>query len=564
MKKEKDHFLASAACLLAALVLVTVYSCKSAAPSPEPELPVPEQVDEAGQQEADQETAETLIDESPPETAAGETESPGPELSPAESLAPEFLEPAPIEQEFPEQESTEEEFIEEEVPEEEPLQEADEEYGDLSTGIPGALSDTSPEPDFESEFEDDTGDIAAAPPLPEELPGELPGEIPGESEPESLEPALPEPSPEPDEPASPEPPPDMQAPEAPRPEPPALTSPPPPPRERTEPPSPPPFLRPAEPELPPQARVPVPVEPPPEPPARLLPESSGEEIVFSRVVRAIVGQMIEIPFRGTGWVYLGELGNRRGISYDSRRLDLGPAPGTVEGQSFIFRAELAGTYILKFYRQDFIQDFIINDHVQVIVGEASYSTDTGSLIDRGRVIAEPRWPTEPAAQDQPTEPAAQDQPPEERPAPAESAAVAGTEAPPPRPRQVVPDDGIVLVAPPQAASSPSPQRSDSSSMDLSDDASAAEYVRRAKQEFDAGRIEAAISLLDAMKQRFPSGTDEAWWLYGQLLEANSSSRDIRLALEYYRRLLREYPQSPRAADAQRRIAYLERYYFNIR
>lgn len=70
--------------------------------------------------------------------------------------------------------------------------------------------------------------------------------------------------------------------------------------------------------------------------------------------------------------------------------------------------------------------------------------------------------------------------------------------------------------------------------------------------------------MDTMQQRYPAGTDEAWWLYGQLLEANSPSRDIRLAMDYYRRLTKEYPQSPRAGDAQRRIAYLERYYFNIR
>ena len=60
------------------------------------------------------------------------------------------------------------------------------------------------------------------------------------------------------------------------------------------------------------------------------------------------------------------------------------------------------------------------------------------------------------------------------------------------------------------------------------------------------------------------GTDEAWWLYGQLYEANSPNRDINLALEYYRRLVNEFPQSNRIVDAQRRIAYLERFYFNNR
>jgi hypothetical protein len=59
------------------------------------------------------------------------------------------------------------------------------------------------------------------------------------------------------------------------------------------------------------------------------------------------------------------------------------------------------------------------------------------------------------------------------------------------------------------------------------------------------------------------GSDEAWWLYGQFLEAAGPSRDIRSALDYYRRLVREYPQSPRYNEARRRVAYLERYYFSI-
>jgi outer membrane protein assembly factor BamD (BamD/ComL family) len=70
--------------------------------------------------------------------------------------------------------------------------------------------------------------------------------------------------------------------------------------------------------------------------------------------------------------------------------------------------------------------------------------------------------------------------------------------------------------------------------------------------------------MDRFRRSFPSGTDEAWWLLGQILEANSPVRDIALALEYYRRLVREFPQSRRVPAAQRRIAYLERYYFNIK
>jgi outer membrane protein assembly factor BamD (BamD/ComL family) len=89
------------------------------------------------------------------------------------------------------------------------------------------------------------------------------------------------------------------------------------------------------------------------------------------------------------------------------------------------------------------------------------------------------------------------------------------------------------------------------------------YVQNAKNEYDAGRVASALAILDRLRELYPSGTDEAWWLYGQLLEANGPNRDIRLALDYYRRLIREYPQSPRVPEAQRRIAYLERFYFTI-
>jgi outer membrane protein assembly factor BamD (BamD/ComL family) len=88
-------------------------------------------------------------------------------------------------------------------------------------------------------------------------------------------------------------------------------------------------------------------------------------------------------------------------------------------------------------------------------------------------------------------------------------------------------------------------------------------LQRAREEFDAGRVAAAIDVLDQFREQYPSGSDEAYWLYGQFYEANSPSRDIRLSLDYYRRLVRDYPQSSRYNEARRRIAYLERYYINI-
>ena len=312
---------------------------------------------------------------------------------------------------------------------------------------------------------------------------------------------------------------------------------------------------------PPPLAVPPLAPPPDRPPAGI----GEDEITFSRVVRATVGQIVEIPFRGTGWVYLGELANRRGLSYQSRRLDT--AAGAAIGQSFVFRAQEPGTYILRFFRQDFIQDYIINDHVQVIVGDAPGISVFGQALPFGnqdRVIAEPRWP--PLASE--VLPPAAAYPAEMPPAVAGVQALADPQAIPPAvippaadqiaamPAPVLPPPVMAPVFPPQAIAPPVPA--------VPPAGSPADYVQRARIEFDAGRIESALGILDAMLARFPLGSDEAWWLFGQLLEANSPSRDIRRSLEFFQRLVSEYPQSNLVLDARRRIAHLERFFFHIR
>jgi hypothetical protein len=325
------------------------------------------------------------------------------------------------------------------------------------------------------------------------------------------------------------------------------------PEQEQVPPLPPAFLRPAEPiqdDTIVREAIPMPVNPIPELPANHLEEDNS--IVFSRTVRATVGQLIEIPFRGTGWVFLGEIGSRRGIAYDSRRLD-------PEGQSFIFLAEEPGTYILKLYTEDYIRDYILNDHVQVLIGEAPEPSGTGWFnppSDWSRVIAEPRWPIEAGAHNsnvpEETSLSASPQPSPEKTAPTQEAL--------PKIESSILDEEIIPDNPPL---SPLASTEDPAMM-IPEYSSPEEYIMKAQEEFDAGRIAEAISILEQFRQYYPSGSDEAFWLLGRFYEANSPSRDIRTSLDCYNRLVDEYPQSRRYADAIARIAYLERYYLNIR
>jgi hypothetical protein len=262
----------------------------------------------------------------------------------------------------------------------------------------------------------------------------------------------------------------------------------------------------------------------------------------------LAGQTVEIPFRGSGWVYLGEASSKRGMTYVSRRLDS-------EGQTFVFRAAEAGTYELKFYRQDFIRDYIINDMVTVIVEDSapsplddSDSPGFGTATERSVVVAEPRWPviargTAPAAQAEPSELSA--------PGPSGTAPGAAPGAATPPVAGTAPEGGEAELSPAEP------------SLVLSQDTAAEEYLRRAKEEYQGERYPRTIAILDQFLERFPLGSDEAYWLYAQVCEKQGPSRNIRLALDYYRRLAAEYPQSSHYNNARRRIAYLERYYINI-
>jgi len=282
------------------------------------------------------------------------------------------------------------------------------------------------------------------------------------------------------------------------------------------------------------------------------------EINFSRIVRATAGQILEIPFRGSGWVYLGEIASRRGIDYNSRRNDS-------DGQSFIFSLEEAGTYVLRFYRQDFIRNYIINDHVQVIVGEAPAAI-TGWFnpsYDRGRVVAQPRWPSalEEAQIISGARPSSQPYVsggvlPQEQ---IQSAAQGNTSA-----FSADPFPGGTQVFNPQSADTQSNDiTSVNEAIPQTPLISADVLLQNARESFDRGNIASAITSLAQYMDYYPADSDEALWLLGQLYEANSPNRDINRSLDYYRRLTNEYPQSGRFEDARRRISYLERFYITI-
>jgi hypothetical protein len=451
------------------------------------------------------------------------------------------------------------------------------ETDETARGLHGLVKTETDEPEISRPLEPGPESLSglSEPPDPVEPPPVTPPPAPAAREPPvSVEPPVTPARPVPPVPIVQEPPPPVTPPPVPAArELPVPIEPPSPPRPASavqKPPVPPPvpeFIRPSEPLPPPERESERPVVAIPDLPA--LPRSlSGSQQNYSRTVNAFAGQYVEIPFRGPGWVYLGELGSRRGVSYNSRRLDS-------EGMVFVFRADEEGTYSLRFNRQDFIRDFIINDYIKVIVEAAPEITGSvwhSTAVTPDRVYAAPRWP-----------PAGGLQPPLRAEAPLQPEAPSlptGSTTEPAAPRTAVPTGSAVSTesVPTGNAAGQEGQARDPGPAVQTEQSAAAQgletalppgstpgdYLSRAREEYEAGRIAGALGILDLFSLAYPGGSDEAYWLYAQSMEANGPNRDIRLALDYYRRLVREYPQSGRYDSARRRIAYLERFYFDIR
>jgi len=242
------------------------------------------------------------------------------------------------------------------------------------------------------------------------------------------------------------------------------------------------------------------------------------------------GGRFEVPFEGTGWTYLGEKTGSDGVNYESRRF---------EGASLVFvlYAARSGDYILRFQRQD---SFAGTAYEELVGVTATPRPAAAPAAAAG--AASPVSATQGAATAAGTATAA-------------GAAAAGAASPVGAAQGAATAAGIAAAG---AAAAAQPAKA----KPLAETPEA--LVLNAKSELAAGRAAAAIESLDAFLARYPAGTDEVYFLYAQSLEQNGPSKDIRRALDLYKKVRDGYPQSPFWDKAAERASYIERRYFEIR
>ena len=91
-----------------------------------------------------------------------------------------------------------------------------------------------------------------------------------------------------------------------------------------------------------------------------------------------------------------------------------------------------------------------------------------------------------------------------------------------------------------------------------------ELLLKAQKAYNAGSYAECLDYLTEFFNNAVTKIDEALYLQGLALEAPSSSRNIKAALDTYETLVKSYPQSKKWNAANERVIYIKRFYFNIR
>lgn len=115
-----------------------------------------------------------------------------------------------------------------------------------------------------------------------------------------------------------------------------------------------------------------------------------------------------------------------------------------------------------------------------------------------------------------------------------------------------------VINPPDSPAGQRPVYSESAGIDVE------HLLKEAEQHYDAKEYSLANQKIREFLEYAMEKRDAGLFLQGQILEAKSEIQDIRAAIESYRTLTRNYPDSPYWEQANKQIIYLNRFYLEIR
>lgn len=317
------------------------------------------------------------------------------------------------------------------------------------------------------------------------------------------------------------------------------------------------------------------------------PEKKDDKPLPSRTVTIDRNRYLDVVYPGTGWIYLGETDGTRNLIFFGRKL------GETD-TSFTLRAVKTGHSLLHFYKNDVLTGKYIDDYLEVTVTDTasdlsdhitapSYAdavpprpaavgteepspetTDTSSSAvssaDSASSSPSAQTKTSPSSV-QPSDTAAQKSSSSEEEGPVKTV-VQTAESSQSQNAQTSSDS--VTQSAESTASSPAETVQQFTLTDEQKNESADDLLKDAQAAYDAKEYEKADAFINLFFEKASSRIDEGLYLQGQILEAKSSVRNIKNAIESYSILMKNWPESSLWDSARKRVIYLKRMYIDIR
>lgn len=255
----------------------------------------------------------------------------------------------------------------------------------------------------------------------------------------------------------------------------------------------------------------------------------------SRSMTAKNNQYVDIIYPGRGWIYMGEdEGKDQILRYFGRKL------GT-ENTTFTLRTTKSGETVLHFYKNDVLKGEYIDDYLEIKVLEESAKPN-----ERAKAPSyEESVPQKPVRLEKKAETQEETQKTDEIKNIEEK--TSGNE------QKLSSQDETNL----KKNDVSRPEQKKNLKIDTKN------LLEQAKKDFEAKSYAQALSEVQQYLDTQNTRIDEALFLQGQILEADSEVKNIKSAIDSYNSLIKNYPASTFWQEANRRKIYLNRYYVNI-
>lgn len=259
----------------------------------------------------------------------------------------------------------------------------------------------------------------------------------------------------------------------------------------------------------------------------------------SRSMTAKNNQYIDIIYPGRGWIYMGEdEGKDQILRYFGRKL------GT-ENTTFTLRTTKSGETVLHFYKNDVLKGEYIDDYLEIKVLEESAKPN-----ERAKAPSyEESVPQKTVRLEKKAEAQEEAQKTDEIKNIEEK--TSGDE------QKLSSQDETNLKQNDVSKEVSKPEQKKNLKIDTKN------LLEQAKKDFKAKSYAQALSEVQQYLDTQNTRIDEALFLQGQILEADSEVKNIKSAIDSYNSLIKNYPASTFWQEANRRKIYLNRYYVNI-